>query len=483
MYALVLLVLLLFFNTVSPQENTAKIGNQPKIFGEGKDYFPLGILGGYGWPEKDGFRIKRITKESYLFQAGIREDDLILKINENMLSQEKTLKARWLSFGKVLENLSKKPSNEKILLLEYQRQQEMLKTTVQIHSLQTHQENCPYICNTCQKMAESALSILAQKMEKEGSLPTSLAATNGTCVVSSMGLLAFTASASKGKSEKYASEIQQLLRFLTKNAGKDPIDQAVKRSGNKDNWNQTNWAWCFAGISANLWYQSSKDSRAKSLAHKAAGALIKNQKKSSGGWGHGPGGANALGYNEFWLVTGLALTTIALSQQNGRAVPADTIEKAKHYLEQCISASGGVGYGTHNPAVPDVARTAVAILALSALGQKKDPQFTRLSQWFLANLPQIEQAHQGYLLHLLLAGLAAREIGKEAFKQYWDEFHLEIFLAQKENSGLFTTRPTPETLRNQSSNDIALGDIWATAVYATIIQLGQDRLPRFAPKN
>ncbi|MEK7487526.1 MAG: DUF6288 domain-containing protein [Planctomycetota bacterium] len=469
---------IVFFNLLWAQPRV-EVGNQPQIYGEGKDYYPLGILGAKGWPEIEGFRIKFLEKEGMSQKTGIQLEDLILSVQQKPLGQYQS----WKLLGEILTQADS-TLEKTVLSLKIRRNAEVLSFSMTIAPKIAHTETCPYSCAACQSLAKEALKVLAKAQQKEGSLPTEMAGTNGLCVVSSLGLMAFIAAGETGKSGDYAETVQNLLTFLSKNAGKDPIDQLLRKSGAKENWNQTNWAWVFSGISANLLQKSRNHPKAKSIAEKASTNLIQNQKKDSGGWGHGPGGLNALGYNELWVVTGLAFLELGLTQQNEIKVSVKAIEKAMEYLKKCVAPNGGVCYSSMNPSGPDVGRTAVALLALSALNRKDDPLFVSLSAWFLDHLDHLESAHQGYLLHLALTGLATRELGEDAFRKFWKRYRNEIFMArQTTRSGYFTPRPTSESLQNKANNDIALGEIWTTAVYALLLQLADGKLPYFRPEK
>ena len=74
------------------------------------------------------------------------------------------------------------------------------------------------------------------------------------------------------------------------------------------------------------------------------GTSLAERQEQSGGWAHGPGGPNALGYVELNILTGLALCGMGLAGQAGYDTNESVLELAETYLKQSSNGDGGVGY-------------------------------------------------------------------------------------------------------------------------------------------
>src|ERR1043165_4507566 len=114
---------------------------------------------------------------------------------------------------------------------------------------------------------------------------------------------------------------------------------ATPESGGAVNWNQTNWAFAHASMFASELVGHGPSEPAARVPRGWAGELAKRQ-EGSGGWGHGPGGKNGLGYIELNIMASLSMLAMGMTKQTGWAPPADTIEKARKYLQDSSGDDG-----------------------------------------------------------------------------------------------------------------------------------------------
>jgi hypothetical protein len=486
-----LALLLAFFNSVSkaqdPLKSTKKLED---LFGKGRNFYSLGSLGAQGLPHPKGFEIQALLPQGSAFKAGLAHGDICLGIAGKKW-ESLSFPQIWWAFGEAIESaeIAEKPLLELLILRPPQTLPQRL--SIPLAPLPPHSPSCPSTCAKCLFFKQQALKTLneeqfrayPQKKDPEyGALPTELGATNGLCVVTCLGLLAHL------DDPPLTHELQKtlFLQFLKKNAGKDPIARLTQKQGVTTNWNQTNWAWAFCGIATGLWLKTQgvpkkQSSEIKRLQKKAITHLLENQ-LSSGGWGHGPGGLNALGYNEFSFITALALIALGLAQQQEHPIPSKSVHNAFSYLSQAQSPSGGVGYSALKPFPGDVGRTSLFLLALAAFDRKNDPLFIQNSQWVLKHFKTLESSHQGYLLHFLFTAMALRETSPEAFLRFWKYYRTEIFLSRKGDLRFFfTSRPSKESLVTNKNTDTALGDLYCTTVYALLFQLSSDSFPFYSP--
>src|SRR6185369_4209262 len=107
----------------------------------------------------------------------------------------------------------------------------------------------------------------------------------------------------------------------------------------------SNWGLVHATIFASeVLAHSPSDVVEKSL--KGWADEVAKRQETSGGWAHGPGGKNGLGYIELNIVASLSVLGLGMASHEGWDPPAETVAKAKKYLQDSSGEDGGVGYST-----------------------------------------------------------------------------------------------------------------------------------------
>ncbi len=204
---------------------------------------------------------------------------------------------------------------------------------------------------------------------------------------------------------------------------------------------------------------------------------LQRTQEQSGGWAHGPGGPNALGYLELEIVSNYALLGLGAARRLGVEPDEAAVGKALAWIESTASADGGMGYSPRDgqKGFGDPGRTAGALVAYASLGQKRRPFFEDMAGFYARRQGDLEGGHVSPCMHLLAGAMAGRLLG-DAWKAYMERYRLTIMAARKPD-GSFASTPTQESQSLHSNTDLTVGPCWTTATYVTILSLPGDRLP------
>jgi hypothetical protein len=198
----------------------------------------------------------------------------------------------------------------------------------------------------------------------------------------------------------------------------------------------------------------------------------------SGGFGHGPGGPNALGYVEFECMSNLLLSTLGCIKQCGIEPDAKALEKMLAYVRECTNETGSVSYNTTPPhnLIRSPARSAALANALAALGLHDDPLYARAMSCARENFAHAFDGHSTPTMHQLAFAMAARRHGAEGWAAYWKANRLEMTMVRNA-AGSFSYRPTPETAMLGVNIDRDMTGVWTTSHWVLILLLDKGALP------
>jgi hypothetical protein len=205
--------------------------------------------------------------------------------------------------------------------------------------------------------------------------------------------------------------------------------------------------------------------------------LVKNQEQS-GGWAHGPGGPNALGYLELEILSNWSLMGVGCARFCGVETDAKPIDKALDWIEQTSSGDGGVGYSPREgqKGFGEAGRTSGAIVAWSLLGARGRPFFDKMAGFYRGHVKTLESGHVSPCMHLLTGALASWHLGPRDFQDYMDAYRLS-FMAARRPDGSFAPTPTHESQALHSNTDAQVGPCWVTATYVLILSLPNEKVP------
>ncbi len=317
------------------------------------------------------------------------------------------------------------------------------------------------------KLLAAACKWLAEHQESSGGFPETTSGRNGAVVWTCLAGLAWIAGGSKLKGGKHAQNLRQAYEFVTRQLySKDPM--AGLRPGG-DNWNQTTWAFGHAGIFLGELHAAQKSRKVKAELQKIVDELARRQ-EVSGGYAHGPGGPNALGYVELNIMAGFVLSSFGLAQQAGCTVDKKVADKLIAYLEKSADSGGGVGYAASEgqAGMGNIGRTAGAWLGAVGLGLRERDFVQKMGSFTKENIANVLGGHATLMQHVLLAGVAAKALGQEATDAYWKVLRRDLILARAPD-GSFQPRPWHESLASGLNTDVGCGQPWTTACWAIVL--------------
>ena len=319
------------------------------------------------------------------------------------------------------------------------------------------------------RLIDAGLRWLAERQRGDGGYGETLSGRNGAVVLASCAGLAWLAGGSDLNGGPHKENLARVADFVIANLGNRTAMPGGARGRGGSNWDQTNWGYVHAAIFLGELHARSPEPGIK-RALLTCGQQIAERQEQSGGWAHGPGGPNALGYVELNIVTGLALSGLGLARQAGYDVPEEVLAGAERYLRASSGGDGGVGYSSSpgQAGQGNIGRTAVTWLGYETLGLGKSGWGQKMKKWVGRNAGQIFGGHASLMQHILLAGVAAHAQGGKAQKAYWDAAETSLLLARAPD-GSFQPRPWHETLSMGSNSDVTFGEVWCTAAWTIVL--------------
>jgi hypothetical protein len=337
-----------------------------------------------------------------------------------------------------------------------------------------HSKSCPKKCKKCEKIVKAGLGYLAKTQGSNGVFDTDLGGKTGKVVVTSLGGLAFLAA---GASAKPGGPLDKAAGYVMAQAGAEDKSGFARIGGGRGNWNQVNWELGYALMFMAEMARKTKRADFKAKAKDLVRILNANQ-EGSGGWAHGPGGPNALGYLELEIVSNYALLGMGAAKKLGIELDDGKINKALAWIEQTTNGGGGVGYSPRSgqKGHGDPGRTAGAFVAMHALGRSSAPFYRKMVGFFQGNMKTLPEGHVSPAMHLLSGAMGAKLVGGKVWKQYMNLFRLHI-MSYRKPDGSFSATPTKESKSMRNNTDITVGPRWTTATYVFILSLEGENVP------
>lgn len=435
----------------------------------GDDHTPLGGLGCEGDVVDHGrsskvFEITTLEENGPARVGGLREGDLIYSLNGKSLP-ERGDAVLALSRQVELSEASKSGTLDVVVI----RQGKKTSLTLKVECLGPHSKSCPLKCGKCARVRSRAVEFLVQNQSDAGGWVTRLGGNNGQVVVSSLCGLAL-----KGAGKQHRPAVSKALEHVLRTCGAPgPFDRI--RSQRQANWNQVNWQLAYAPLFLTSVRQNVE---VRNKLGEIARKLIENQ-EGSGGYAHGPGGPNALGYLELEIVSNHALASLGLMRDYGISLDEVGVQSGLDYVLSCMAGDGGIAYSTRpgQAGHGDPGRTAGAYFALyrNNLGRSKAAR--KMLKFFKRGMDRLPSGHVSPMMHLLAGAMACTASPqKRHWKEYWKTYRPYI-MSSRLHSGAFAARPTRESQAIRSNTDRTLGHCWTTGTLVIILNLALDPDP------
>lgn len=455
---------------------------------EWRDLFNLGALGAKAWdadrPEPSSERTsgkrsfeggkdnepdvgpKRLLVRA-LFgggpaqKAGLQLGDVITGVDDATFANG--------CFAPVAAALQRAESTDGKLVLRVERNGKPLQLAVKPTKLGPFAKT-PETGRMRQQLLDDALAWLG-KRQVGGGFPETLGGSNGAVVQTCLAGLAWIgggSSLAKGKHKENLATAQQfVLRGLT-------LPNRMAEAGG-GNWDQTTWGYAHAAIFLGELQLAGGGKKPSADLQRIADTLCTRQ-EVSGGYGHGPGGKNALGYIELNILAGYVACGLSIAQQAGCKIDANVVDKLFGYTDESSGEDGGVGYATGEgqKGMGNIGRTAGMWLAARGLGRGEQPSTAKMGEYVRAHIADMMGGHASLQQHILLAGVAASAMGKEASDAYWSGGLQRDLTLARAPDGSLQPRPWHESLLMQSNTDVTCGEVWTTASWAIVLGANGD---------
>ena len=340
-----------------------------------------------------------------------------------------------------------------------------------------HAATCPRKCKKCDKVVQAGAAYLVSQQKGDGCFPTDLGGKTGKVVVTSLSALALmSAGGFDGAVDKAAGYV------LSKCGAADEGGFKLGGGAGGGNWNQENWELGYGAIFLGEYAKKTKRPDVKAKLFEIAKRL-EAQQESSGGWAHGPGGPNALGYLELEIVSNWSLMGLGAARRNGYALDKSRLDKALAWVEETTRGDGGVGYSPRSgqKGFGEAGRTSGAIAGFTAVGQNKSPFFGKMVDFYRGKVATLTAGHVSPYMHMTSGAIAAYLLGAKDWASYVETYRPQLYAARNAD-GSFEPIPTHESDLLHSNTDATVGPCWTTASAVLILSLPNERLPLLLDK-
>ncbi|MHC4548354.1 MAG: DUF6288 domain-containing protein [Planctomycetota bacterium] len=407
------------------------------------------------------FRIELLFPGGPAAQAGLKVGDLLVGVDSSSFKKG--------SLAPLAKALRKAEAGKGVVTLHVRRQgaRGTLKVKVEIPARGKAAAR-PAQGQGRRDLIDAALEWLVRKQRPDGGFAETLSGRNGAVIQTALAGLAWLGGGSDLERGPHRPNLRRAADWLAQNVRELGGEVGAVRPGGPS-WNQSNWGHAHAAIFlGELHARTPTRGDLETLTY-CAERLVATQEKS-GGWAHGPGGPNALGYLELNIVTGLALCGLGLARQSGFDVPEEALVRAEAYLKASGGGDGGVGYSDRpgQKGQGNIGRSAAAWLGYLSLGRGKSAWGKKMGGYVRRHAGEVLGGHASLMQHILLAGVAAHAQGGAARKDYWAAMERDLVLARAPD-GSFQPRPWHESIGLQSNSDVTFGEVWTTAAWTIVL--------------
>lgn len=407
-------------------------------------------------------------------RAGLQLDDVIVGVDGQPFASG--------CFDPLATAVQRAEATEGKLVLQVERAGKPLDLTLKCKKLGPH-ATAPETGKMQKQVLGDALDWLAQR-QQGGGFPETLGGSNGAVVQTCLAGLAWIGGGSSLAKGKYKANLASAAQFVLREVGqRDPMSAAGGA-----NWDQTTWGYAHAAIFLGELQLAGPGKKPSPELQRIADTLCARQ-ELSGGYGHGPGGKNALGYIELNILAAYVACGLSVAHQAGCKVDPAVVDKLFGYAEASGSEDGGVGYSTADGqrGMGNIGRTAGTWLAALGFGRQQEPYTLKMAGYVRAHVADTMGGHASLQQHILLAGLAASSLDAEGAAAYWRGGLARDLTLARAPDGSLQPRPWHESIAMQSNTDVSVGEVWTTASWAIVLgahgEAGKGGLPAWCGRR
>ncbi|MCA9319198.1 MAG: hypothetical protein KDB53_00615 [Planctomycetes bacterium] len=451
--------------------------DRPSIFDKGADTYPLGGIEALVLPNANGQFVVHKVFEKGLAEIGeLAVGDVIVRVGKKKIEGKPD--DMWFAIEEEIEEAEAKPMRgdkpNQVRFDVIDRAGEKAVRNVPVRALGKHSKSCPEKCKKCSEILLDALKYLEKEQSGEGHFAGQVANENHSVATVSLAALAWLGH--EKARQAYAKNIENAARYVIRNCT-EPSHRGLRPAstpgGTAANWDQSNWSLSYGGIFLGELLQHKKKREWLEGLNQMMDSLANNQEQS-GGWAHGPGGPNALGYLELEIMSNLALGALGLAERCGVQIAEAKKIKGIEWVKSCTT-NGGVAYSPKPGQMGhgDPGRTAGAVWAFSQCGRLGGIT-DEMADYYRKGLSELYEGHACATMHVLNGALAASTLGSRDWKAFWKVWR-PFFMASRAFGGAFDYRPNEESRDAKRNSDRGWGPAFVTAHYAIAMQCGQGR--------
>jgi len=294
--------------------------------------------------------------------------------------------------------------------------------------------------------------------------------------------LAFAASGSTRSRGRHAAALRTVLAYVMKNGGvRKPNQDAINKAVGGNICSLTHNAGFNAMFLAQLLDREGAAAKVKGAKEGAKVKLrfteaqirkklrvccrsLEEIQLPNGGWQHGSGGRNMLGYTHLMAATVTAMNGLAMAQQVGVKVKPATVKKGIAYIRKATSG-GHVGYAVGNRGSFSAGRNAAVLQIFRRLGLGKDALVAPVLAMLTKNLAKAGTGHGSPVWHLFYAGLATANLDPEG-RAHFDDLYRARLIDGQQADGTIRAPEAPGTKPGKGEENRVWGALYTTPLIA-----------------
>jgi PDZ domain/Family of unknown function (DUF6288) len=184
----------------------------------------------------------------------------------------------------------------------------------------------------------------------------------------------------------------------------------------------------------------------------------------NGGWQHGSGGANMLGYTHLTAATITAMNGLLMARQVGVKVDRSVLTRGFGYLRK-VTMNGHVGYAVGNRGSFSAGRNAGLLQCLHRGGSDRNISTAPVLATLLKNLDKASTGHGSPTWHLFHASLALANLEPTGFEQFFSLYGRRL-LGGQQGDGSVRAMDPPGVPPGKGEDNRVWGALYTTPLIA-----------------
>ena len=287
--------------------------------------------------------------------------------------------------------------------------------------------------------------------------------------------LAFLANGSTRTEGRHAAAIRRTLAFVMKHGGtRKPAQDAINKAVGGNICSLTHNAGFSAMFLAQLLASESPSGPELGVSIEEIRATLavcsrtlERIAKPNGGWQHGSGGRNMLGYTHLTAATITAMNGLSMARQVGIKVDDAVIKRGLAYLAKATS-DGQVGYAVGNRGSFSAGRNAGYLQCLYRNGLGKSKSVAPVLAKLLKNIDKAGTGHGSATWHLFYVALASSRLDADGAKRFFSLYGKRLIGNQQADGSIRAIAP-PGIAPAKAEENRVWGALYTTPLITMVL--------------